>query len=261
MKNIQHTAVSLVFIGVVQNIFYILLLLGIREGRTRLNWLFAALLIAVSTGFISVLGILMNVGQHQSSFFRVMMAVSLSCIPLLFIYVKSLMSEESHFSPVMLFHFLPVVLVFSALLIFCRPSYDLSALFTRSSLNHISVIMAIWLLYILPYLFSIYQMLKNYRRVMAESYCAIGRISRSIIYKFRVYIWIRSLLVACTVFWILNFISFLYRDIEEFYALITFVSTTMIYVLGFIGIKKPELFFASSYWNPEEKEEGGDLCE
>jgi hypothetical protein len=251
VKNIPDTAIYLICLGAIQSIFFVLLLLSIREGQAKFNRLLAVLLIAGDTGFISVFGLLISEGHTQSSLFRMMMSASLCCIPLLFLYVKALLQEEFRFSPMILLHFLPVVLVMFYLLIFDRPSFDLADFFTRSSLDHISVIMAIWMFYSLPYLLLIFRMMKKHRRFMANAYHISRTINHAIIYKFRVYLWVRSLLVAGTIYWILIFIFFLYREIPEFYFIIILISTSIIYVLGFLGIRKPEIFFASTVWDGE----------
>ena len=257
MQNVPHISVTLIFMGAVQGIFFALLLLSIREGRASSNRILAALLIVVSTGFISVIGIIISDNQSLIRLFRLLMSMIVGCIPLLFLYVKSLTVIKFSFSLKSLVHFLPVVLGVSYLLIFSVPGYDLANALSLASLDHMSVITAMGILYALPYFLSIYVLMKSHSYNTAKFYRENRTVSHTVIYELSIYVWVRNLLIACSVYWTLSIMFYFYRDFAVYYSIIPVFSSAMIYILGFLGLRNPGIFYLPDTSHDEHEPELG----
>ena len=260
MQNFSHISVTLIFMGAVQGIFFALLLMSIHEGRASSNRILAALLIVVSTGFISVIGVTISENQSFIRFFRLLMSVIVGCIPLIFLYVRALTVKKFRFSLKSLVLFIPVVMGVTWMLIFGAPEYDLADALSLTSLNHMSVITVMGLLYALPYLFSCYMLMKSHLYNTAELYRITERAAeKTVIYELSVYVWVRNLLIACSVYWTLSFVFiFFYHDITEYYSIIPIISSAMMYILGFLVLLNPGMFYLpDTSHNEHEHGRGG----
>ncbi|MFC1508984.1 hypothetical protein ACFL60_04760 [Candidatus Omnitrophota bacterium] len=253
MQTVSHISVTLIFMGAVQGIFFALLLLSIREGRGLSNRILAALLFAASAGFISVLCIIISENQSLIRLFRLLMSMIVGCIPLLFLYVRALTVRKFKFSMKSFTHFLPVVLVVSCQMIFGAPEYDLAYALSLEALDHMSVIAVMGILYAPPYLLSIYVLMKSHSYNTAELYRKNKTISRTVIYELSVYVWVRTILIACSVYWTLSIVFFFFHDIAECYSIIPVISSAMIFILGFLGLRNPGMFYLPDTLHNEHK--------
>ena len=126
-----------------------------------------------------------------------------------------------------------------------------------SSLDHMSVMTLLVILYALPYLLSIYVLIKSYSFSVAEYYRNNRAINPTLIYELSIYVWVRNLLIAFSVYWTLSVVFFFYRDFTEYLSIIPAFSSVMIYILGFLGLRNPGVFCSPEISNIEHDTDGG----
>ncbi len=229
--------------GAAQGLLFALVLLTLQHGRTFSNIILATLLILVSIVFFSSFGLVIFKTISATRIFRLTSLASLCVFPVLFFYVRTLMSETFSFSVGHLFHGLPVLLLGAVVLIFCTPDYDLSALLSISSYDHQTALRGLWLLYAQPYLLSIYLMMKN-SDMHTKWLFQQNRITDwSLFYLHSVSAWIWTLFIAFCAYCFLCSLSLLFPLSIAFDVIIALYAPLMVYVLGFVAIQKPELFF------------------
>jgi hypothetical protein len=136
-----------------------------------------------------------------------------------------------------LWHFAPVVF----LSIYCTPEYD-----PIWPLDHVSLMRLFWIMYVLPYLVFIHLLLKKHAAHLVSTYRKTRMLSWAMLVKLDVYVWIRTLYIACVLYWILNVLFLLIPGLREFSVFLTFLATALIYFLGLLGILKSGVFLRSN---------------
>ncbi|MCE5251613.1 hypothetical protein LLG96_15500 [bacterium] len=259
MQTVHYISATVILMGAVQGIFFALLLLGIKQEHKSSNSILAALLIMMATGFISMFGVIVSKSQLLIGVFHVLMLMIIVCIPLLYLYVKTITIRDFRLSKRSAFHFLPVVLGILYLLMFNAPLYDLADALALKSFDHTSVIRILWILYAPPYLFSVQILIKRHSHRIAESYLHDGVISHVILYELNVHLWVRTLLVACWVYWLLSIVSFIFRNFAGYCSTFIIVSAFMMYLLGFLALQKPMIFYRPdiSLLGQKDESQGG----
>ncbi len=249
MNTISQLTINIIIMGGVQGLFFAFLLSGLRGGRIESNRILVALLMAVSIGMFSVAGLVLQTGPVLSRILRLFMLMSTGFIPLLYLYIKTLVTPETGFSAKQVWHFFPILLIICSGLIFCGPEYDLANYFPGVSIDHVTFTRGIWILYALPYLFCIYRLLKHHAVYMVAIYRHTGILDQEMHYKMSVYVWVRSLLTAGSIYWVFSLVFLLTRGFLKYSNVIALLVTVIIYVLGFLGSLKPELFFRFNFMN------------
>lgn len=242
MNTSTQLGIHLVFMGGAQGLFFALVLAGL-QGRCRVsNSILVSLLIMVSAGMFSIAGLALEPGRFLSRILRLAILFGTGSVPLLYLYVKTLMKTEFRLSLSSLWHFAPVLFVAFFLLLFGRPEYDLSNMFALFPLDHVATIRMIWIVYALPYLYLMVRLLKTHAMHMVTTFQRTGDLDREMLYKMSVYVWVRTLLIACSIYWMTGVVLFIVPSFPETGIGITLLVTALIYGVGFIGVLKPELF-------------------
>ncbi|MBD3386013.1 hypothetical protein GF407_13940 [candidate division KSB1 bacterium] len=243
VNSMLYISSCVIFMGAVQGLFFALILLTLQNGRTFSNIILATLLILVSIVFFSSFGLVIFKTISATRIFRLTSLASLCVFPVLFFYVRTLLSKTFSFSAGHLFHGLAVLLLGAVVLIFCTPEYDLSGLLSISSYDHQTALRGLWLLYAGPYLLSIYLMMKSHDMHTKWLFQQNRITDRSLFYLHSVSAWISTLLIAFCAYWFLCAVSLLFPLSVAFDVIIALYAPLMVYVLGFVAIQKPELFF------------------
>lgn len=259
MRTVHHISATVLLMGAVQGIFFSLLLLGIKQKHKSSNSILVALLIIVAAGFISMFGVIVSTNQLLIGVFHVLMLTVIACIPLLYLYVKTITIKDFRLSKGSAFHFLPVVLGILYLLMFNAPLYDLADALALKSFGHTSVIRILWILYAPPYFFSVQMLMKRHSHRIAESCLHDGVVNPVPLYELNVHLWVRTLLVACWVYWLLSVVSFIFKNFATYCSTFIIASATMIYLLGFLALQKPIIFYRSdlSLLRHKDEPQGG----
>jgi hypothetical protein len=229
--------------GAVQGLFFALLLLTLRHGRVAANRILAVFLFLASIGFLSVSGLLIFKTLSIIPIFRLCMLTTLCLLPLLYFYVNTLVNKRFRFSNRHLLHFIPVLAIVLAVVIKSAPSFDLSTYFAQPSYNHLRAVRSLWILYAVPYVVSIFLLLKSHDLHIRTALSRDETLEESRLYLYSVHVWVRTLLVACCLYWVTSLVTLFFRRIPAIDAAVALVSTGMIYLLGFLGMRTPLLFF------------------
>lgn len=242
MNTSTQLGIHLVFMGGAQGLFFALVLSGLQGRRSASNRILVSLLIMVSVGMFSIAGLALNPGHFMSRILRLAILLGTGSVPLLYLYVKTLMTAEFNLSLSSLWHFTPILFGAFFLLLFGRPEYDLSNMFNLFPSDHVAMIRLIWIVYALPYLYGMYRLLKTHATHMVTMFQLTGVLDQGMLYKMSVYVWVKTLLIASSIYWITSIILFLVPGFPETGIGITLLVTMLIYGVGFIGVLKPELF-------------------
>ena len=241
MWTIQHISAAMLLIAGIQGIFFAMLLIDTKRGHDSSNRILAWLFLALASGYIAIYGELVSRHPLLIGMFHVLMLVMIASVPLLYLYIKTLTISQFHVSKRNSLHFLPLGAGILYLLIFKAPMFDLAESVPSTNLDHQSVVRIIWVVYTLPYLPAIRKLTAFQTRKTVELYRAGRTIGRALLHELNVHVWIRNLLIVCCVYWLLNIVSLAYPDMPCHCSTFTFVSVTMIYLLGFITLRNPQL--------------------
>jgi hypothetical protein len=244
MNAMLYISTCVIFMGAVQGLFFAFVLLTLQRGRTLPNRILAMLLILVSIGFFSLFGLTIFKNLPVIRVFRFTLLSSISVLPVLFFYIRTLINKTFRFSGRHLLHLLAVLLP-AVVLIFSAPDYDISALLSTPSFDHRTALRGLWILYAGPYLLSIYLLLKSHNLHMSRTFQQNCITDWSRFYLYSLSAWIWTLLIAFFIYWILSALSLLMPNSNIYKVLVAISAPLMIYVLAFNAIQKPELFFRS----------------
>ncbi len=243
MHSILVLSTYVILMGAVQGLFFALLLLTLRQGRVPANRILAVFLFLASIGFISVSGLFITKNLAILPIFRLCMLTTLCLLPLFYFYVNTLINRRFRLSRRHLLHFIPILMIAVAVVLLSGPDYDLSSLFTQPPDTHLAAVRSLWILYAVPYVVSIFLLLKSHDLHIRTALRWDKTLEESGLYLYSVHVWVRTLLVACCLYWVVSFATLFFRRIPAIDAAVALVSTGMIYLLGLLGMRNPECFF------------------
>lgn len=237
MENMIHLASYGICMGAVQALFFALLLLSLRQGQSRSNRILAALLIIISLGLFAALDLLMVRPVSALVQFPLTMATGFFIPPLLFFYIQIVRNPAFRFSGKQMIHFLPALLLAFFTLVFSIRLDSTRPIFC-GAMNRLAAVRGLWILYAAPYLLWM-------ARVKSPVWHATKNvdIDSCRLYHHRRDAWLRLLVMAGVIYWMGQIVSLLFAPHPGINTLIALGSAALIYVLGFIALQKPELFF------------------
>ena len=232
--------VGLNILGVAQALLLASVLLSVKRGNRTANRLLAALLIAIA---ISVVGTTLSHTQFVVLFphlRKIQQPFYYLGAPLLFLYIRVLISRKSVLEKKDLLHFIP----FSLCVLYMMPYFLQSS---DAKLNLIStfngrpwyiVKSAVLLFQFLVYLMLMASTIVAYsRRVKNQT----SQADKAILYQ------VRFLVMTFLALWVFGFLHYILTIRYPFYdtavtALIVPVGlSAIVYALGYIGLRKPEV--------------------
>jgi AraC-like DNA-binding protein len=217
-------------------VFCALTLLGLKRGNRTANRILAVLLLLISIGVIRAILFHTRYIFSVPHLIGVTWPISFLYPPLFYLYVRSLILRDGTFKK-QLFHFIPFILFALCLVPFYMRSGDYKVGYVISSWQSTPalhrVVSGLILLQELVYIVWSLRLLIIHSRTVKSVYSSIDD------YNLR---WIRSLIISYIIvtglFFVLRFTNAPIRPIH----VTPFVIVIFIYVLGFMGIRQPEIF-------------------
>lgn len=222
-------------LGVVQAIFFAILLFTLQKNTSKAHFYLAVFLVAYALAQLyEVLedSKYLLIFPHLSSVFPPLV---FTLGPLLLFYTKALTQKDFKFKPKYLLHFLPFVM----LLLLLIPYFILSKseklqeiTFEYQHPPHDFVISYIALFQVFIYLFFSIKLIRQYSKVLKSYFSSVEKVSLQ---------WLISLLFALVIIWIVWLLNTTYDSNFLKYAEAASF-TAFIYLLGFRGLHQPDIF-------------------
>jgi len=232
----------ILFLGAVQGLFLTLVLFTIRRGNRIANRMLATTLLIFS------LIILLHALVHLKESFdvpnhpEVLQLPFLIFGPLVYFYGKALTNTQFRFGKKQFFHFFPFVISLFLFLPFYFQSIDFIPVQpgqVYKPLKIVSLIITLFLsVQIILYFILVIVIIRNHARNIKESYSSIENISLS---------WLQSLIYGYGFLLLTGAILELLK-IEAFDFIWILVSILM-YMVGYMGLKQPEIFSGAEIQN------------
>lgn len=240
----------LLLFGAAQGLFLALVLTGIKRGNRTANRILAGILVLFSIdfveGFLSVTYALTKIPCLIGLNWPLVFLYG----PLVYFYVKALTGSMQYASRWRLFaHFIPTALLYLYLLPFFSADPELKARMwvvqngtLKNYTTPVDPILYVIIFQIAGYLVLSLRLLAFHARTIRQNFSSIETINLA---------WLRNLIVVsigllCSHIFFSVFSQFLgiYKEAEFFNHLLKVV---LIYVLGYRGIRQPEIFTAQGY--------------
>lgn len=246
-------------LGAAQALLLAFALFSTRRGHRVANRLLAAFAATIAFCIASVCLSLTPYIQMFPYLRKIHQPFYFLAAPLLYLYVRALLSRKPVFEKKELLHFIP----FGLCVIYMMPYFLQSAADKASaspaynSVQWFTIRSALFILQFLIYLVLIALMLVNYSRKAKGRDTAT---EKTIIFQ------IRFLLIAFLTLWaigvihyIANLLSPAYYSAPESDLIIPLCVTVFVYALAYLGLKKPEVLTATSDIAPAKKYEKSSL--
>lgn len=235
----------LLLIGSAQGVFLALVLVGMKKGNRKANRFLALLLLIFS---ISLIEGFMSVTYYYLRYpYLIGIEWPLTFVfgPLAYFYIKSLTSPQWRLKPWTLFaHFIPTVLYYISLIPFYRLLPEVKARLwylgsseIRNRYHDLDLILFIAIIQISAYLILSLRLLMVHSRNIRQTFSSVENISLS---------WLRTLII---VFFCLLCVYIFFSVFSQYYGvykeaeyLLYLMFVIFIYVMGYKGIKQPEIF-------------------
>jgi AraC-like DNA-binding protein len=216
------------FIGAAQGFLLSISLVTIKRGNKKANLILAFLLFIFS--FMIFFHSLSEIqrGKIDNEHAHTGQTILLLVAPLIYLYVNALIKQTFKFSVKDLIHLLPFVLV----LIFYI-SYPAEKNF--NNFLPLPEKIFLWVMVIqmtIYFFFSVYYLNEHNRRIK-NTFSTIDKINLR---------WLRFLIVANTIIWPLAFLIELLKKHSGDFDLIWILISILIYLIGYKGLKQPEIF-------------------
>lgn len=226
----------LYFAGFALAIFCALVLLGIKRGNRTANHILASLLLLISIGIIKAILFHTRYILQIPHLIGVTWPLSFIYPPLFFLYVRSLILREVNFKK-QAFHFVPFILFVLCLVPFYMQSGDYKVDYLISAWQSTPVlhrvVSGLIILQELIYIVLSLRLLVKHSKKVKSVYSSIE--------KYNLH-WIRSLIISYILvtglFFVLRFINTPIKPIHVG----PIVIVVYIYVLGYMGVRQPEIF-------------------
>ncbi len=241
MNNSFNFIIVVLLLGAVQGVFLALLLLN-KHGNKTANRFLALLMISYSA-FIAESAI---TGTEVSIQFPHLLGLSVGVIflfgPLHYLYALSLISSGFNFSKKQLLHFIPFA---SFYLYYLFPFYLRSGEYKITFIQNMNLygpspalIFFNWakILQGIAYMIVTLILLKKYSRRIKDCFSSLEKINLD---------WLRYITVMTTAVWVLVFILNFLELVGLTSSIgvpIPFSTAILIYIMGYLGLRQPEIF-------------------
>ncbi|MCE5251614.1 helix-turn-helix transcriptional regulator [bacterium] len=260
MENSFNFITTVFLLGAVQGIFLALLLLKKQDNKTA-NTFLAFLMIAYSAFIAEASFTATDLSIQFPHLLGLAQGVVFLFGPLHYLYTRSLIYTGFKFTKKQLLHFLPFAIFYLSLLF---PFYLRSGEYKITFVNNVMMygqspllMFFSWAKIIqgIVYLIITLVLLKNYSRKIKECFSSIEKINLN---------WLWYITVMTTFLWILilflNFLDFV-GLIPSFGGAIPFFVAILIYIMGYLGLRQPEIFSGISDGKEMKKYERSGLTQ
>ncbi|NIV92431.1 helix-turn-helix domain-containing protein [candidate division KSB1 bacterium] len=233
--------------GIVQAIFWAIVLLSLKRGNVVANRILALLLLLFSIGIASTILYETKYILSYPHFAEIATPILFVYPPLFFLYVKRLTSESLNLK-ISLFHFIPFLICTAYVFPFYINGAEYKTHYLLSTFNNPSqeylVISNLFIVQELIYIVLTLKLVARHVQKIKDTYSAIEKINLA---------WIRNLIIALILVWVLYvFVEIVESPIQS--NLIVAVSITIfIYVMGFMGLRQPAVFLEGDHTDAKKK--------
>lgn len=236
--------IVLLYIGIAQALFLVLLLIGKKENH-KANLLLAALIFSYSIYILQVLGISLELYKVVPHIFTLFAGIPILFGPLHYLYVRTLVTEKELSVKKDYIHFLPYFLNWSLYFhyLFQKPS-ELSELIIQFiSDPPLRMMFSIWIFTFqgLIYMFLSLKRIKKYSNLIKNEYSDIEKINLT---------WLRNITTITLIVWLVVLINnslklFIDIPMNQQELPVAIAVSISIYLNGFLGLRQSEIFAPS----------------
>jgi AraC-like DNA-binding protein len=217
----------------IQGIFLALILIKDKNGNRRANT-FIAILLVIFSAVIFHSSYISEYFERLSGYYIMMNEPFMLLIgPFIYFYVRELISEKLVFSKKDAVHFLPIILYF----VFSLVNKNRTEVFEQ---GRATIGIGIWLITFTLFIYYINKIVivsGIHEKKIEDEFSTIGEIGLQ---------WVKKLLIVflsiMTILILFFFVNVIHGDNKHFRAVISLASALIIYVMGYRGLRQPDIF-------------------
>jgi|GEM_PF-905138 len=252
MKIIFDIFSILIILGIIQCLILSFILVFIKKGNKSVNYILALFLISGSFSISTGVMYSTNLFYYIPHLIKIGLNCQLLLGPLLYLYIKGLISINFRYKPKMMIHFVPFFLYFLFWIrfYFSFGSYKINYL-KRWLNNEVTGMYyffeIIWvvliIIHIWSYIIAVLILLRRHNKYIKENFSNIEKINLSWI-KYSIFGFIILYVFILLLFLLLLIINFKYKYIN---ILIPLGAAFFVYSLGYRGLMQKEIFTYNNY--------------
>lgn len=222
--------------GIAQAIFWAIALISLKRGNAVANRVLALLLSMFSVGIASAILYETRYILSYPHFAEVATPILFVYPPLFFLYVKGLTSGRLKLKT-SLFHFIPFLICAAYIFPFYINNAEYKISYLLSAFNNppqeYLVISFLFIVQELTYIVLTLRLVAKHAQRIKGTYSSIEKINLA---------WIRNLVVALILVWALYVFLEMFDTPLESNLIVAFSVTIFVYVMGYMGLRQPEVF-------------------
>ena len=253
MQNGFDIITTIIVIGVIQGSFLAFIILRTKHGNLKANKYLSLLLLCFAVSLINIPLIRMKLYQHRFYLLNYPLNLTFLFGPFFYLYVRHLTDRSYLLKKNDLWHFLPFSTVFLYFLKFYLSDTAFKTYYVETMIlskhipaKHYDFIIVIVLaqIHMWLYLWCIHRLLTHHKKQVKQLFSTIDNISLDWLQFF-----LRTFMVSYIIFLLLSAIIFTdYRNVM--YGVLGVIVTVTIFILGYKGLKQPELLFTVESFTP-----------
>lgn len=241
MQNTVNPIAIILLLGATQGVFLTLLLITKPTNKTA-NRLLALLIISYSAFIVEASISGTPAAEKFPHILGLMAGVVFLNGPLHYLYTRSLIHPDFSLSKKHWPHFIPIVVFY---LYFLFPYYLQSGDFKIAYIQHIeqhgqplSLMVFSWAVYVqgIAYMVATFKLLNRYSQAIKDTFSSIEQINLN---------WLKTITILTMAIWILGVIIEVLQILDlntPFQPLVPIALAILIYVMGYLGLRQPEIF-------------------